>query len=71
MDTAAIEAVAAVEKTVDSAREAVAAPAGNSLDTSNLINFLHCEKYRCCRRLQLLNPLSGTGKEGRVTKNDI
>jgi 2-oxoglutarate dehydrogenase E2 component (dihydrolipoamide succinyltransferase) len=38
-DTAAIEAVAAVEKTVDSAREAVAAVAGNSLDTSNLINF--------------------------------
>jgi hypothetical protein len=55
-DTAAIEAVAAVEKTVDSAREAVAAPvAGNSLDTSNSDKFFSPLVYLLQKGLQLLN----------------
>jgi 2-oxoglutarate dehydrogenase E2 component (dihydrolipoamide succinyltransferase) len=75
-DTAAIEAVAAVEKTVDSARDAVAAPvAGNSLDTSNSDKFFSplVKNIAAAEGVTVaeLDLISGTGKEGRVTKNDI
>lgn len=70
------EALAAVEKAIDLARDAVAAPiAGNSLDTSNsdkffspLVKNIAAAEGVTAAELDLI---AGTGKEGRVTKNDI
>jgi 2-oxoglutarate dehydrogenase E2 component (dihydrolipoamide succinyltransferase) len=68
---AAPEAVAEVTKTVDAAKESVAAP----------VNFSESEKFLSPLVKNIakeegvsiaeLDTISGTGKEGRVTKNDI
>ena len=70
-EAAAPEAVAEVSKTVDAAKESVATPT----------NFADSEKFlsplvkNIAREegvsLAELDTISGTGKEGRVTKNDI
>lgn len=70
-ETAAPEAVAEVTKTVDAAKESVATP----------INFSDSEKFLSPLVKNIakeegvsvaeLDTISGTGKEGRVTKNDI
>ncbi len=75
-DSVAPEAVAAVEKTIDSAKDAVAAPvAGNVLDTSNSDKFFSplVKNIATAEGVTVseLDSISGTGKEGRVTKNDI
>jgi 2-oxoglutarate dehydrogenase E2 component (dihydrolipoamide succinyltransferase) len=75
-DTAVPEAVAAVEKTIDSARDAVASPtAGNSLDTLNSDKFFSplVKNIAAAEGVTVaeLDLIAGTGKEGRVTKNDI
>jgi 2-oxoglutarate dehydrogenase E2 component (dihydrolipoamide succinyltransferase) len=65
------EAVAEVSKTVESAQEAVAAPAdfsGSDKFFSPLVkNIASAEGVS----VDELERISGTGKEGRVTKNDI
>lgn len=70
-ESAAQEAVAEVTKTVDAAKESVATP----------INFSDSEKFLSPLVKNIakeegvsvaeLDTISGTGKEGRVTKNDI
>ena len=70
-ESAAPEAVAEVTKTVDAAKESVATP----------INFSDSEKFLSPLVKNIakeegvsvaeLDTISGTGKEGRVTKNDI
>ena len=75
-DNVAPEVVAAVEKTIDSAKDAVAAPvAGNALDTSNSEKFFSplVKNIAAAEGVTVaeLDGISGTGKEGRVTKNDI
>ncbi|MFV5701878.1 dihydrolipoamide acetyltransferase family protein [Flavobacterium sp. XS2P12] len=76
-DSAAVEeiaapvAVAAIEKTVDAAKEAVAVPA----DFSNSEKFLSPLVKNIAKEegvsVAELESISGTGKDGRVTKNDI
>jgi len=75
-DDVAPEVIAAVEKTIDSAKEAVAAPvAGNALDTSNSDKFFSplVKNIAAAEGVTVaeLDLIPGTGKEGRVTKNDI
>ncbi|MBU0940278.1 MAG: 2-oxo acid dehydrogenase subunit E2 [Bacteroidetes bacterium] len=75
-DNVAPEVVAAVEKTIDSAKDAAAAPvAGNALDTSNSDKFFSplVKNIAAAEGVTVneLDSISGTGKEGRVTKNDI
>ncbi|MFE3870265.1 dihydrolipoamide acetyltransferase family protein [Flavobacterium sp. ZS1P70] len=70
-EAATPEAVAEVTKTVDAAKESVAAP----------VNFSESEKFLSPLVKNIakeegvsvaeLDTISGTGKEGRVTKNDI
>ncbi|MFV8375679.1 dihydrolipoamide acetyltransferase family protein [Flavobacterium sp. LB1P71] len=64
-------AVAAIEKTVDAAKEAVAVPA----DFSNSEKFLSPLVKNIAKEegvsVAELESISGTGKDGRVTKNDI
>ncbi|MFV8325514.1 dihydrolipoamide acetyltransferase family protein [Flavobacterium sp. ZS1P14] len=63
--------VAAIEKTVEAVKEAVAVPA----DFSNSEKFLSPLVKNIAKEegvtLAELEAISGTGKEGRVTKNDI
>jgi 2-oxoglutarate dehydrogenase E2 component (dihydrolipoamide succinyltransferase) len=76
-DSAAVEeiaapvAVAAIEKTVDAAKEAVAVPA----DFSNSEKFLSPLVKNIAKEegvsVAELESIFGTGKDGRVTKNDI
>lgn len=65
------EAVAEVTKTVDAAKESVAAP----LDFSDSEKFLSPLVKNIAKEENVsvaeLEEISGTGKEGRVTKNDI
>ncbi|MBC5842319.1 MAG: 2-oxo acid dehydrogenase subunit E2 [Flavobacteriaceae bacterium] len=75
-DNVAPEVVAAVEKTIDSAKDVAAAPvAGNALDTSNSDKFFSplVKNIAAAEGVTVneLDSISGTGKEGRVTKNDI
>ncbi|MFV5695626.1 dihydrolipoamide acetyltransferase family protein [Flavobacterium sp. LB3P122] len=64
-------AVAAIEKTVDAAKEAVAVP----VDFSNSEKFLSPLVKNIAKEegvtVAELESISGTGKDGRVTKNDI
>ncbi|MFV5685361.1 dihydrolipoamide acetyltransferase family protein [Flavobacterium sp. GB2R13] len=70
-EIAAPVAVAAIEKTVDVAKEAVAVPA----DFSNSEKFLSPLVKNIAKEegvtVAELESISGTGKDGRVTKNDI
>ncbi|HEX9151171.1 MAG TPA: biotin/lipoyl-containing protein, partial [Flavobacterium sp.] len=63
--------VAAIEKTVEAAKEAVAVPT----DFANSEKFLSPLVKNIAKEegvtLAELEAISGTGKEGRVTKNDI
>ena len=75
-DNVAPEVVAAVEKTIDSAKDVAVAPvAGNALDTSNSDKFFSplVKNIAAAEGVTVneLDSISGTGKEGRVTKNDI
>lgn len=70
-EEAAPEAVAEVTKTVDAAKESVAAP----VDFSDSEKFLSPLVKNIAKEegvsVAELTAISGTGKEGRVTKNDI
>jgi 2-oxoglutarate dehydrogenase E2 component (dihydrolipoamide succinyltransferase) len=70
-EIAAPVAVAAIEKTVDAAKEAVAVPA----DFSDSEKFLSPLVKNIAKEegvsVAELESISGTGKDGRVTKNDI
>ncbi|MFV5691785.1 dihydrolipoamide acetyltransferase family protein [Flavobacterium sp. LT1R49] len=70
-EIAAPAAVAAIEKTVDTAKEAVSVPA----DFSNSEKFLSPLVKNIAKEegvsVAELESISGTGKDGRVTKNDI
>ena len=75
-NNAAAEAVAAVEQTVETAKDAVAAPvASGNLDTSKSDKFFSplVKNIAAAEGVSVaeLDGISGTGKEGRVTKNDI
>ncbi|MFV5688248.1 dihydrolipoamide acetyltransferase family protein [Flavobacterium sp. ZT3R25] len=74
-EIAAPVAVAAIEKTVDAAKEAVMAPADFSPDYSGSEKFLSPLVKNIAKEEGVsvveLESISGTGKEGRVTKNDI
>ena len=70
-EAATPEAVAEVTKTVDAAKESVAAP----VDFSDSEKFLSPLVKNIAKEegvsIAELEAISGTGKEGRVTKNDI
>jgi 2-oxoglutarate dehydrogenase E2 component (dihydrolipoamide succinyltransferase) len=70
-EAVAPEAIAEVTKTLDAAKEAVAAPA----DFSDSEKFLSPLVKNIAKEEEVsvaeLAAISGTGKEGRVTKNDI
>ena len=70
-ESAAPEAVAEVTKTVDAAKESVATP----INLSNSEKFLSPLVKNIAKEegvsVAELDTISGTGKEGRVTKNDI
>jgi 2-oxoglutarate dehydrogenase E2 component (dihydrolipoamide succinyltransferase) len=70
-EAAAPEAVAEVTKTVDAAKESVAAPT-NFSDSEKFLSPLvkNIAKEEGVSVAEL-DTISGTGKEGRVTKNDI
>ena len=70
-ESAAPEAVAEVTKTVDAAKESVATPA-NFSDSEKFLSPLvkNIAKEEGVSVAEL-DTISGTGKEGRVTKNDI
>ena len=70
-ESAAPEAVAEVTKTVDAAKESVATPA-NFSDSEKFLSPLvkNIAKEEGISVAEL-DTISGTGKEGRVTKNDI
>jgi 2-oxoglutarate dehydrogenase E2 component (dihydrolipoamide succinyltransferase) len=75
-NNAAAEAVAAVEQTVETAKDAVATPvASSNLDTSKSDKFFSplVKNIAAAEGVSVteLDGISGTGKEGRVTKNDI
>ena len=74
-EIAAPVAVAAIEKTVEAAKEAVAVPTDFSPDYSGSEKFLSPLVKNIAKEegvsVAELESISGTGKDGRVTKNDI
>jgi 2-oxoglutarate dehydrogenase E2 component (dihydrolipoamide succinyltransferase) len=62
------EAVTEVTKTVDAAKDSVATPVDSDSD-----KFSFSEKILLNRGVSVaeLEQINGTGKDGRVTKNDI
>ncbi|MDG2431340.1 dihydrolipoamide acetyltransferase family protein [Flavobacterium sp.] len=75
-NNAVAEAVAAVEQTVETAKDTVAAPvASSNLDKAKSDKFFSplVKNIAAAEGVSVteLDGISGTGKEGRVTKNDI
>jgi 2-oxoglutarate dehydrogenase E2 component (dihydrolipoamide succinyltransferase) len=72
---ATIEAVAEVEKTVDAAKESVASVTSGTADYSDSDKFFSPLVKNIASTegvsVEELEQINGTGKDGRVTKNDI